>query len=70
MYLKALMGVAILAFTTVSVFAQGQAPKPTLADVQHLAEGISGDKSKRPFRNWLSGVQLIEQRRSSLDVKL
>jgi hypothetical protein len=50
MYLKAVMGVAIFAFTTGSASAQdgptNQAPKPTLADVQRLAEAISGDKSK------------------------
>jgi hypothetical protein len=51
MCLKALIGVAIFASTTVSVFAQdddptNQAPKPTFADVQHLAEAISGDRSK------------------------
>jgi len=41
-------GVAIFAFTTGSAFAQDEptTPKPTLADVQHLAEVISSDKSK------------------------
>jgi hypothetical protein len=50
MYLKALVGIAIFAITTVAAFAQddptSRAPKPTLADVQHLAEAISGDTSK------------------------
>ena len=54
MLLKALIGVAIFAGTTVAavVAAVGQeeptnqTPKPTLADVQHLAEMISSDKSK------------------------
>ena len=50
MYLKALMGVAIFAVTTVATVAQdeptSQTPKITLADVQHLAEMISSDQSK------------------------
>ena len=52
--LKTLIGVAIFAGTTIAAVGQdeptNQTPKPTLADVQHLAEMISGDKSKRPFR--------------------
>ena len=67
MYLKALMGVAILAFTTVSAFAQGQAPKPTLADVQHLAEGISGDKSK--LRAYCELEELHDQTQQAVDEK-
>jgi hypothetical protein len=50
MLLKGLIGVAIFAGTTVAAFGQekptNQTPKPTLADVQHLAETISSDKSK------------------------
>ena len=50
MLLKALIGVAIFAGTTVAAVGQeeptNQTPKPTLADVQHLAEMISSDKSK------------------------
>jgi hypothetical protein len=50
MFLKALMGVSILAGTTVAAVAQdeppNQTPKPTLAEVQHLAEVISSDKSR------------------------
>ena len=50
MLLKSLIGVAIFAGTTVAVVGQeestNQTPKPTLADVQHLAEMIGGDKSK------------------------
>ena len=50
MYLKALMSVSIFAATTVAAVAQdeptNQMPKLTLADVQHLAEVISSDKSK------------------------
>jgi hypothetical protein len=50
MLLKTLIGVAIFAGTTVAAVGQeeptNQTPKPTLADVQHLAEMISGDKSK------------------------
>ena len=50
MYLKALMSVSIFAATTVAAVAQdeptNQTPKLTLADVQHLAETISSDKSR------------------------
>jgi hypothetical protein len=50
MLLKALIGVAIFAGTTVAAVGQdeptNQTAKPTLADVQHLAEMISSDKSK------------------------
>ena len=50
MYLKALMSVSIFAGTIVVAVAQdeptNQTPKLTLADVQHLAELISSDKSK------------------------
>ena len=50
MLLKALIGVAIFAGTTVAAVGQeeptDQTPKPTLAEVQHLAETISSDKSK------------------------
>jgi len=50
MFLKALMGVSIFAGTTVAAVAQDEptkpTPKPTLADVQHLAEVINNDKSK------------------------
>jgi hypothetical protein len=50
MYLKAFMRVAAFAVTIVAAFAQddptNQAPKPTLEDVQRLADAISGDKSK------------------------
>ena len=50
MYLKALMSVSIFAGTTVVAVAQdeptNQTPKLTLADVHHLAELISSDKSK------------------------
>jgi hypothetical protein len=50
MLLKTLVGVAIFAGTTVAAVGQeeptNRTQKPTLADVQHLAEMISGDKSK------------------------
>jgi hypothetical protein len=50
MYLKTLTAIAIFSTTTVAAFAQDEpdnvAPKPTLASVQHLAEVITGDKSK------------------------
>ena len=50
MYVKGLISVSIFAATTVAAVAQdeptNQTPKLTLADVQHLAETISSDKSK------------------------
>jgi hypothetical protein len=46
----AVMSFVLLAATAVGAVAQeetgGQAPKPTLADVQRLADAISSDKSK------------------------
>jgi hypothetical protein len=48
--LKALIGVAVFIATAVAAVGQEEAtnetPEPTLADVQHLAEIISSDKSK------------------------
>jgi hypothetical protein len=48
--LEALIGVAIFAGTTVAAVGQevptNQTSKPTLEDVQHLAEMVSSDKSK------------------------
>jgi hypothetical protein len=50
MYLKISMGIAIFAISTAAASAQhdptSQAPKPALADVQHLADAFRGDKSK------------------------
>jgi hypothetical protein len=50
MLLKALIGVAVFIATAVAAVGQEEAtnetPEPTLADVQHLAEIISSDKSK------------------------
>ncbi len=50
MLLKAFIGAAIFAGTTVAAVGQegpiNLTPKPTLEDVQHLAEMISSDKSK------------------------
>jgi len=50
MYLKALAAIATFSITIAAAFAENEptshAPKPTLADVQHLANAISGDKSK------------------------
>jgi hypothetical protein len=50
MHFKALTTIAIFSITVGASFAQdepgNQAPEPTLADVQHLAEVITGDKSK------------------------
>src|SRR5215471_12342678 len=50
MFRNTLIGVAIFAGTTVAAVGQeeptNQTQRPTLADVQHLAERIGGDKSK------------------------
>jgi hypothetical protein len=50
MLLKSLIGVAVFIATAVAAVGQEEAtnetPEPTLADVQHLAEIISSDKSK------------------------
>jgi hypothetical protein len=52
-----------------AAFAQddpgNQAPKPTLADVQHLAEVITGDKSKIRAYCELGGIH--DQMREALD---
>jgi flagellar motility protein MotE (MotC chaperone) len=69
MNLRAFMGVAIFAITTVAAFAQdepnNQAPKPTLADVQHLAEAISGDKAK--LRAYCELGELHDQTQQALE---
>ena len=50
MFLKALIGVGIFVATTVAAVGQeepaNQTPRPTLADVQRLAEMITNDESK------------------------
>jgi hypothetical protein len=50
MFLKALIGVGIFVTTTVAAVGQeepaNQTPRPTLADVQRLAEMITNDESK------------------------
>ena len=50
MLLKPVISVAIFVGTTVAAVGQeettNQTPKPTLEDVQHIGEMISGDKSK------------------------
>jgi hypothetical protein len=69
MYFKVLMGV-IFAFTTVSAFAKNdsnKALKPTLADVQHLAEAISGDKTK--LRAYCELGELHDQTQQAMDEK-
>jgi hypothetical protein len=69
MYLKALTAVAIFSIITGASFAQeepgNQAPKPTLADVQHLAEVITGDKSRIRAYCELGGIH--DQLRQALD---
>jgi hypothetical protein len=50
LHLKALLGVSIFAGTTIAAIAQEDpldaTPKPTLAEVQHLAEVIRSDEFK------------------------
>jgi hypothetical protein len=69
MYLKTLTAIAIFSTTTVAAFAQDEpdnvAPKPTLASVQHLAEVITGDKSKIRAYCELGGIH--DQLRKALD---
>jgi hypothetical protein len=69
MYLTALAAIAIFFITTGVSFAQdepgNQAPKPTLADVQHLAELITGDNSKIRAYCELGGIH--DQMREALD---
>jgi hypothetical protein len=69
MYLKALTAIAIFFIATGASFAQdepgNQAPKPTSADVQRLAEVITGDKSKIRAYCELGGIH--DQMREALD---
>jgi ribosomal protein S5 len=69
MYLKTLTAIAMFSITTVAALAQDEpnngAPKPTLADVQHLAGVIAGDKSKIRAYCELGGIH--DQLRQALD---
>jgi hypothetical protein len=69
MYLKALTTIAVFSITIGALFAQdepgNQAPKLTLADVQRLAEVITGDKSKIRAYCELGGIH--DQLRQALD---
>ena len=74
MYLKALTAIAIFSITTVASFAQdgpdNQASKPTLTGVQHLAEVITGDKSKIRAYCELGGIHdQMEQALDNQDAK-
>jgi hypothetical protein len=68
MHLKTL----IFSITAVAAFAQDepvdQAPKPTLADVRHLAEAITSDKSKLRAYCELGGIH--DQMQQALDIKM
>jgi hypothetical protein len=73
-YLKALAAIAIFSITTVATFAQdgpgNRASKPTLAGVQHLAEAITGDKSKIRAYCELGGIHdQMEQALDNQDAK-
>jgi hypothetical protein len=69
MYRKTLTAIAIFSITTVAAFALdgrgNQASKPTLAGVQHLAEVITGDKSKIRAYCELGGIH--DQMEQALD---
>ena len=69
MHFKALTTIAIFSITVGASFAQdepgNQAPEPTLADVQHLAEVITGDKSRIRAYCELGGIH--DQLRQALD---
>jgi hypothetical protein len=69
MHFKALTTIAIFSIITGASFAQdepgNQAPKLTLADVQHLAEVITGDKSEILAYCGLGGIH--DQLRHALD---
>jgi hypothetical protein len=69
MLLKTLIGVAVFARTTVAAVGQeeptNQTPKRTFADVQHLAEVISGDKSK--LRAYCELGKLHEETRQAVE---
>jgi hypothetical protein len=74
MYRKTLTAIAIFSITTVAAFAQdgpgNQASKPTLAGVQHLAEVITGDKSKIRAYCELGGIHdQMEQALDNQDAK-
>jgi hypothetical protein len=68
-YLKALTAIGIFSITAVVAFAQDEqvdlAPKPTLADVRHLAEVITGEKSKLRAYCELGGIH--DQMHQALD---
>jgi hypothetical protein len=69
MLLKALIGVAIFAGTTVAAVGHeeptNQTSKPTLKDVQHLAEMVSSDKSK--LRAFCELGQLLDETRQAVE---
>jgi hypothetical protein len=60
MHLRALTAIGIFSITAIAAFARDepvdQAPKPTLKDVQHLAEVITGDKSRLRAYCELGGI--------------
>jgi hypothetical protein len=66
---KALIGVTIFAGTTVAAVGQeeptNQTSKPTLEDVQHLAEMVSSDKSK--LSAYCELGQLLDETRQAVE---
>ena len=68
-YLKAFTAIVIFAVTAVAAFAQDEfvdkAPKPTLADVRHLADAITSDKLKLRAYCELGGIH--DQMQQALD---
>jgi hypothetical protein len=69
MYLKALTAFGIFSITAVAAIAQDepvdQAPKPSLADVRHLAEVITSEKSK--LRAYCDLGEIHDQMQQALD---
>ena len=69
MFLKALIGVGIFVATTVAAVGQeepaNQTPRPTLADVQRLAEMITNDESK--LRAYCELGKLHDETRQAVD---
>ena len=69
MHLRTLTAIGIFSITAIAAFAQDepvdQVPKPTLKDVQHLAEAITGDKSRLRAYCELGGIH--DQMQQALD---
>jgi len=69
MWLRALIGVGVFIATSVAAVGQeettNETPEPSLADVQHLAEIISSDKSK--LRSYCELGKLHDETRQAVE---